>query len=124
MQSARSFVIRDQQWKLTICPGSGCNGRWGNRPRSQDAWRKAVKEFGKRARPSELLQAPFVQLFDMSVDPGETRNLAKQYPGKIRRLVAELERINRNGTSRAGQKLNGIRRVNILAGVPKFVVAK
>ena len=56
MQSTRSFVIRENNWKLALCPGSGCVGHLGNRPTQEEAWKKALAGFGrspKKPRRSE-----------------------------------------------------------------------
>ena len=29
------FVVRDSDWKLCVCPGSGAHGRFGNEPASE-----------------------------------------------------------------------------------------
>ena len=121
MKSTRAFAIRRGKWKLALCPGSGCNGHWGNRTRQQEAWENALKEFGSKPKRKDLFAAPFVQLFDMDKDPGEHHNLAKQKPQLVQQLVAELRRLNQAGTSQHGQTLKDFRRVNLLGGVPKFV---
>lgn len=78
-----SFAIRQGPWKLAFCPGSG---GWSRpRPGTDDA--------------STL---PPVQLFDLSADPAEEKNLAAQHPEVVRRLTTLLEHIVATGRSTPG----------------------
>lgn len=122
LQSVRSFAVRKGRWKLALCPGSGCSGVYGNRPRSTDAYRAALKEFGRNPeRRSDLTKAPFVQLFDLEEDPGEARNVASEQPGRVAELVDLLEQQIRRGRSTPGAQLKNDRDdIDYLAGVPKF----
>ncbi|MCC7494999.1 MAG: arylsulfatase [Fimbriimonadaceae bacterium] len=61
------FAIRDERWKLILCPGSG---GW-SAPRD-----KAAREQG----------LPGTQLYDMIADPGERTNLAAAQPAVVARL--------------------------------------
>ncbi len=49
---------------------------------------------------TELGNAPRPQLYNVHNDPGETRNLAAQHPGKVKELAATLDEIRRQGRSR------------------------
>jgi arylsulfatase A-like enzyme len=49
---------------------------------------------------NELGNDPEPQLFRISQDIGETRNLAAQYPDKVKELLAMLDRIQKAGRSR------------------------
>jgi arylsulfatase A-like enzyme len=48
----------------------------------------------------ELGNDPAPQLYDVSLDQAETKNLAMQHPEKVRELTAMLERIRKEGRSR------------------------
>jgi hypothetical protein len=37
------------------------------------------------------------QLYDLASDPGETRNLAGQEPGRVKEMAAMLEKIRERG---------------------------
>lgn len=76
------FAIRHGRWKLVLCPGSG----------------------GWTHRDAEAAKAglPLVQLYDMQVDPGETRNLQADRPDKVKQLVALLKKQVAEGRSTPG----------------------
>lgn len=124
MQSSSAFTIRQGKWKLALCPGSGCAGRYGNRPTREDAWRDAREQFGRAPKRTELLQAPFVQLFDLERDPGESRNLAAEHPGKVAELKALLDESISRGRTTPGPNLSNDRDVKSFPGVPGFVFKK
>ncbi len=77
------FAIRDERWKLVLCPGSG---GWTLR----DA---AAAEQG----------LPLVQLYDMRADPGETCNLSDTYPRRVREMVATLKEHVARGRTTPGE---------------------
>ena len=77
------FSIRQGRWKLELCPGSG---GW-SRPGDQEAARKAM---------------PRVQLYDMTEDLGERRNLEAEHPEVVKRLTALLEKYVAAGRSTPG----------------------
>ena len=76
------FAIRDGQWKLVLCPGSG-------------GWTYNDAEAAKAGMP-------LVQLYDMKDDPGERRNLQAENPDKVRELLALLRRQVADGRSTPG----------------------
>jgi arylsulfatase A-like enzyme len=78
-----SFAIRQGQWKLNLCPGSG--GWSAPRPNQDDA--------------SKL---PLVQLYDLSTDIGEQNNVQDKYPEIVARLTKLLEQYVANGRSTPG----------------------
>lgn len=82
------FAIRDQNWKLSLCPASG--GWSGDRP-SKKAWAK-YKKAGQ----------PMVQLIDMESDLGEQHNLAEEQPEKVAKLKAMLAKQVADGRSTPG----------------------
>ncbi len=84
MQSVGPMVIRENNWKLCFCPGSGSNGPFAYEPKSGPAWQEALASYGKKPRNhDELLQPPFLQLYDLDADPGEKRNLATERPDTL-----------------------------------------
>ncbi|NQV26190.1 MAG: arylsulfatase [Rhodopirellula sp.] len=124
LQSTERFAVRVGDWKLAVCPGVGCRGRFGNTPASPLAWTAAREAFGRKATRADLTAAPFVQLFDLSKDPGESNNLAAMYPGQIRKMIDILDRQIRDGRSTAGPPLANDGEVDYLRGVPGFVLAE
>ena len=122
MQSVGPFVVREGDWKLCLCPGSGSHLHYGNTPRMDDAWRTALKQFGKVPAWQDLDKAPFVQLFNVAKDPHEDRNLAAQEPKRVARMVKLLRQQISAGRSTPGPKLTNDRpRININQRVPDFV---
>jgi arylsulfatase A-like enzyme len=125
MQATRAFAVRSGKWKLAICPGSGCPGALGNTPKQQEAWQAAIQRNGRPpSNRSEMLQAPFVQLFDLSSDLGESENLAAQHPTKVRELIAMLDRYIDQGRSTPGPSQDNDKvDIDYLSGVPTEVRA-
>jgi arylsulfatase A-like enzyme len=78
-----SFAIREGNWKLALCPGSG-------------GWSKP------RPGQDDTSSQPLVQLFDLVQDPGETTNLQDQQPDTVARLTKLLETQASQGRSTAG----------------------
>jgi arylsulfatase A len=77
------FSIRQGRWKLELCPGSG---GWSS-PRDP----QAVKE-----------GLPPIQLYDMTADPSEQRNVQADHPEVVKHLTALLERYVAEGRSTPG----------------------
>ena len=76
------FAIRDERWKLVLCPGSG-------------GWTYPDAEAAKAG-------LPLVQLYDMQIDPGERHNLQAEHPAKVRELLACLKEQVAAGRSTPG----------------------
>ncbi len=93
-----SFAIRDGQWKLALCPGSG-------------GWSQPSP--GK-----EPAGAPPVQLFDLAKDVGEQTNLVDQYPEQVTRLTQLLEQFVANGRSTPGEPQANAVPVRLLKDAP------
>lgn len=72
------FAIREGQWKLCLCAGSG-------------GWSKGGG-----------IDSP--QLYDMAADPGETKNQAADQPEVVARLTKLLESYVADGRSTPGEK--------------------
>ena len=80
-----SFAIRDGQWKLCLSAGSG--GWSSPKPGPEEAG------------------LPLVQLFDLSKDPGERKNLQAEFPERVAAMRTELEKIIARGRSTPGDDL-------------------
>ncbi len=80
------FAIRDGQWKLCVCPGSG-------------GW--------SRPRPGrdDMTDLPPMQLYDLASDPGEENNLIALHPDRVASMMAMLRQTIDDGRTTAGQKL-------------------
>lgn len=81
------FGIRKGKWKLLLCPGSG--GWSAPRPGQVD-----------------LTQNPSIQLYDLTSDPGEEKNLQGEHPEKVEELKSLLSKYIENGRSTPGAKQN------------------
>jgi arylsulfatase A-like enzyme len=77
------FAIRQGNWKLELCPGSG---GWA-KPRDPQAAKQGL---------------PPVQLYDMAADVGEQTNQQQAHPEIVKRLVQLLEKNVADGRSTAG----------------------
>ena len=80
------FAIRDGNWKLCLCPGSG-------------GWS------APRPGRADLASMPPIQLFNLKEDPGEQRNLQAEYPGRVQVMKKMLRRIIDQGRSTPGDAL-------------------
>ncbi|MFP6906115.1 MAG: arylsulfatase [Verrucomicrobiota bacterium] len=118
MQSVTAFVVRDGNWKLCLCPGSGTNSASenanGNDPMPEVAWRKALDGFQGKPKESDLFRSPFVQLFDLAGDPHEDKNLAAQHPDRVSKMVALLKQQVDNGRSTPGARLKNDKHVRVV----------
>lgn len=125
VQGTRGSAFRKGDWKLLLCPGSGSAGRFATAPNSDDAWRAAVKEFGRAPKDhAELEQPPFLQLFHLGQDPGETMNLAAEHPDRVRAMITEFREVIENGRSTDGPPLENDRNIRVFEPVPGFVWGK
>ena len=77
------FSIRQGNWKLELCPGSGGTSA----PRDPAAAKRGL---------------PVVQLYDMAADVGERMNVQARYPDVVERLTRLLERYVAAGRSTPG----------------------
>lgn len=118
MQSVVSFVVRDGNWKLCLCPGSGTVANSevaaGSDPMPNEAWRKALDQFAGKPANSDLLRPPFVQLFDLATDPHEDNNLAAVHPKRVEQMVTILKEQVRDGRSTPGPSLKNDKNVNVV----------
>jgi arylsulfatase A len=86
------FSIRQDKWKLELCPGSG---GW-SAPDDKAAATKGL---------------PDIQLYDLTADPGETHNLQAGNPEVVGKLRAILGRYLAEGRSTPGPRLENDVRV-------------
>ncbi len=89
-----SFAIRQGQWKLELCADSG---GWSNpKPGAKDAQ-----------------GLPPIQLYDLSDDIGEKRNVQADHPEIVARLTALLEKYVADGRSTPGAPQSNTGDVNL-----------
>lgn len=94
-----SFAIREGKWKMALCPDSG---GWSE-PRP-----------GKNAE-SKL---PPVQLYDMTADAGEHRNLAGEHSDEVERLTRLMRRYVDEGRSTPGSAQANTGTINLWKSAP------
>jgi arylsulfatase A-like enzyme len=82
---AGRFSIRQDKWKLELCPGSG---GW-SAPNDKAAAAKGL---------------PDIQLYDLAADPGESNNLQAEKPEIVERLRIILDRYIAEGRSTPGAR--------------------
>jgi arylsulfatase A-like enzyme len=80
-----SFSIRQGRWKLEMCPDSG-------------GWSYP------RPGVDDTEGMPSIQLYDLSADVGERRNVAESHPEIVEKLTALLTSYVMNGRSTQGEK--------------------
>lgn len=90
-----SFSIRQGDWKLSFCPGSG---GWSD-PRPKEAREQGL---------------PPIQLHNLKEDPSEQNNLAASEPELVGRLTNLLEQYIQNGRSTPGMKQQNDRKINYI----------
>jgi arylsulfatase A-like enzyme len=93
-----SFAIRDGQWKLLLSAGSA--GWSSPKPGPEEAG------------------LPPVQLYDLSKDPGERKNLQAEFPERVAAMKAELEKIIARGRSTPGDDLKNDVEVQLIKKSP------
>ena len=79
------FAIRDKQWKLILCPGSG---GWTS-PNDTQARKKGF---------------PKVQLYNMENDISEQNNLQDKYPERAKQMASVLKDLVEQGRSTPGPR--------------------
>jgi arylsulfatase A len=122
IRGTRGSCVRDGDWKLLLCPGSGSAGRFFTEPEADTAWRAAIESFGRKPRSAEELeQPPFLQLFNLADDPGETTNLAAEHPERVREMITAYRKILDAGRSTPGPALPNGRELQVFQPVPGFV---
>ncbi len=89
-----SFAIRQGKWKLILCPGSG---GWSN-PRPPQAKQQKL---------------PSVQLYDLTADIAETKNLQGEQSEVVEQLTALLQHYVKLGRSTPGKPQPNVGTINI-----------
>ena len=88
-----SFSIRQGRWKLELCPDSG---GWSD-PKPVPA--KAPANSKARELAANL---PPIQLYDMTADMGERKNVETDHPDVVKRLIKLLQKYVADGRSTPG----------------------
>ncbi|MDM4016934.1 arylsulfatase [Roseiconus lacunae] len=81
------FAIRDGDWKLCLCPGSG-------------GWSQP------RPGRDDMSSLPPMQLYDLGSDPGESRNLIEQHPERVAKMTAMMREAIDRGRTTPGETLD------------------
>ena len=87
-----SFAIRQGRWKLLLCPDSG---GWSFPTSSPSPWLRPVAD--------SLEGLPPFQLYDLEVDPTESKNLAMSHPEVVQRLGRLMRELVEQGRSTPGK---------------------
>ena len=77
------FAIRQGKWKLELCAGSG---GWGG-PKDKDALKEGL---------------PKIQLYDMTLDVSERKNVQAEHPDVVENLTKLLMKYIADGRSTPG----------------------
>jgi arylsulfatase A-like enzyme len=85
------FAIRQGDWKLILCPGSG---GWSSPTRSPSPW--------TQAKVDDFTGLPPYQLYNLANDPAETTNLAAKHPEIVQRLGRLLRETIARGRATPG----------------------
>ena len=94
------FAIRDGDWKLCLCPGSG--GWSAPRPGRVD-----------------LSTMPPMQLYDLAKDPGEENNLFESNPARVAKMKEMLRSAIENGRTNDGEPLSNDVEIVMIKPIPK-----
>jgi len=94
------FAVRQGNWKLELCAGSG---GWG-KPGDAEATKQGL---------------PDVQLYDLSTDVAESKNLQAEHPDVVARMTKILEQQIANGRSTPGAKQKNDAAIQIIKSQSK-----
>ena len=86
------FAIREGKWKLLLCPGSG---GWSPPTKMPSPW--------TQAEPDDFTGLPPYQLYDLSADSAETKNLVDRHPDTVQRLGKLMRSTIERGRSTPGE---------------------
>jgi len=91
------FAIRKGKWKLELCAGSG-------------GWSAPKEDAAKKEN------LPPIQLYDMTVDESERKNVAAENPLVVKELTALLEKYVKDGRSTPGPEEPNDAKITIRKG--------
>jgi arylsulfatase A len=94
------FAIRDGDWKLCLCPGSG---GWSD----------------PRPGRVDMSQFPAIQLFNLADDPGEETNLQAEHPQRVKKMKGMLQNIVEMGRTTPGPRLDNDAEIVIVKPVSR-----
>ena len=124
IRGTRTNAIRMGDWKLILGPGSGSSGPFYTEPKSEEAWQRAIEQFGRHPKNHQELESPvFVQLFNLKEDPGETQDLSASNEDLVREMITGYQGIISDGRSTPGKALSNDRDVKLFRP-PPFVWSK
>ena len=124
IRGTRSDAFRDGDWKLILGPGSGSSGQFFTEPKSEDAWKEAIEAFGRNPKNHKELEDPtFVQLYNLKNDPAETTDVSAGNRNRMKKMLADYQKIIRDGRSTPGSPLSNDRDVKAFRP-PAFVWKK
>ena len=89
--SEGEFAIREGDWKLILCPGSG---GWSPPTKVPSPW--------TQPKPDNFDGLPPFQLYHLGNDPKETTNLADRHPEVVARLGRLMRETIERGRSTPG----------------------
>jgi arylsulfatase A-like enzyme len=97
-----SFAIRQGDWKLALCPGSG-------------GW-SLPKPISNKQLEKAKMPKQWVQLFNLADDPSETKNVAAEHPEMVARMTKLAQRYIDDGRSTPGAKQQNTEETNLYPG--------
>ena len=120
-RGTRADAFHSHDWKLILGPGSGSSGPFFSQPKSEDAWKNAIKIYGRKpVNHDELMHHAFVQLFNLKNDPGESKDVSAENMDRVKKMLKHYEKIIHDGRSTPGPKLSNGRQVKTIRP-PSFV---
>ncbi len=97
------FSIRQGDWKLNFCPGSG---GWSHPRRRKD-----------------IEKLPKLQLYNIKKDPSEKANLVAKYPEKVKALTILMKKYIDEGRSTPGKMQKNNKHGKIWSGIKNIIDA-
>lgn len=94
------FAIRDGNWKLNLCPGSG---GWSS----------------PRPGRADLSKLPPMQLYNLATDPGESNNLYSELPERVEKMKKSLRSLIDRGRTTPGPRLENDTEIVMVKPIPQ-----